>query len=214
MSLLSAYQDLITSEHKGKPKYMATVTALLNHSTDIFNCAVFMDDNFDLDLANGQQEDILGRLVGASRTLPYTPDRGLSPVLDDAAYRNLIRAKIAQNVWKGGIEDLAEIWRLLFGAGIIIQDNQDMTMDVLVIGINDAITQEMISQGLIVPKPQSVGINYAFSGEPVFGYDMETDFIKGYDHADWSYDHPLPSFSYDMESEEKGMLGYDEAYYT
>ena len=214
MSLLSAYQDLITSEHKGKPRYMATVTALLNHSTDIYALACFLDEYFDLDEANGKQEDILGEIVGASRVLPFQPDKGLSPVLDDAAYRNLIKAKIAKNLWKGGAEDLAEIWRTLFGNGILIQDNGDMTIDVVVIGINDQITQNMIQQGMIVPKPQSVGMKYSFASKAVFGYDMENDLIKGYDHADWAYSNPLPSFSYDKNDEEGGMLGYNEGYWT
>lgn len=214
MSLLSAYQDLITSEHRGKPRYMATVTALLRHSDDIFSMGVYMDDYFDLDEAEGDQLDVLGQIVGASRVLPFQPDKGLSPVLDDNAYRTLIKAKIAQNLWKGGAEDLAATWRVLFGNGIIIQDNGNMTIDVVVIGINDQISQNMIQQGLIVPKPQSVGINYHFAAKAVFGYDMENDLIKGYDHADWAYENPLPSFSYDMEDEDGGMLGYDEGYWT
>jgi hypothetical protein len=175
---------------------------------------VYMDDYFDLDEAEGDQLDVLGQIVGANRVLPFQPDKGLSPVLDDNAYRTLIKAKIAQNLWKGGAEDLAATWRVLFGNGIIIQDNGNMTIDVVVIGINDQISQNMIQQGLIVPKPQSVGMNYHFAPRAVFGYDMENDLIKGYDHADWAYENPLPSFSYDMEDEERGMLGYDEGYWT
>ena len=214
MSLLSSYQDLITSEHRGKPRYMATVTALLKYTDDIFNLGVYMDDYFDLDAAVGVQEDVLGQIVGANRVLPFQPDKGLSPVLDDEAYRTLIRAKIAQNLWKGGAEDLAETWRTIFGDGIIIQDNGDMTIDVVVIGLNDDISQQMIQQGLIVPKPQSVGIKYHFSAKTVFGYDMENDLIRGYDHADWAYETPLPSFSYDMNDAENGMVGYDDGFWT
>ena len=55
MSLLSAYQDLITSQHRGKPRYMATVTALLKYSTDIYSCAVYLDDNYE-----DFKDDIMG----------------------------------------------------------------------------------------------------------------------------------------------------------
>ena len=213
MSLLSSYQDLITSEHRGKPKFMATVTALLQYSDDIYSCAVYIDDNFDLDEAEGTQLDVLGQIAGVGRILSFQPRGGLSPVLADPAYRNLIKAKIAQNTWKGGTDDLSEIWQTLFGDGIIIMDNQDMTMSVIVIGIDDEITQEMIIEGLIVPKPQSVGANYFFSGKAVFGYDMENDFVKGYDHADWAYDYLLPVFSYDSNDSAEGMLGYDNGYW-
>lgn len=208
MPLIDSYRDLITSQHRGHPNYMATVTALLTHSEDIFSLGIYLDDLFDLDEATGKQEDVLGVIVGASRILPFQPDQGLSPVLDNAAYRNLLKAKIAKNMWKGGIEDLKVIWETLFGQGIIIQDNQDMTIDVVVIGIDDFITQEMIRHGMIVPKPQSVGINYYFSQGPVFGYDMENDWIRGYDHAYWMYENSLPAFSYDEDS------GYDNSYWT
>ena len=164
MSLLSSYQDLITSEHKDKPKYMATVTALLRHSTDIYETAVYMDDFFDLDESEGMQQDILGILVGADREVSYQPDHADSSILNDEMYRVLLKAKIAKNAWKGGIADLQEIWHTLFGQYLEIIDNQDMTMDVNVAGFsvgskNDEAIKEMIQHGLIIPKPQSVGLS-------------------------------------------------------
>ena len=170
MALIDAYLDLITSQHRVREKFMQTVTVLLAPSDDIFALAIELDDEFDIDYATGVQEDILGEFVGAQRTLPYQPDKGLSPVLDNAAYRNLLRAQIAKNLWKGGIYDIKELWNTLFGKGIIIQDNQDMSIDVLAIGIIDQITKEMVRQGLIVPKPQGVRVNYYFSDRAVFGY--------------------------------------------
>lgn len=213
MSLASAYLDLITSQHRGKPRYEATVAAVLKHTTDIYACAVYLDDYFDVDEAIGKQLDVLGEIVGAKRTLNFQPRGNLSPVLEDPAYRNLIKAKIAQNLWKGGIDDLYGTWLNLFGNGIVIEDKQDMTITVVVIGMDDEITQEMIMEGLIVPKPQSVRVNFMFSSKPVFGYDMETDTIRGYDHADWVVDFLLPMFSYDYNDSAEGMLGYDEGYW-
>ncbi len=165
MSLLSAYQDLITSQHKDKPRYMATVTALLKHSNDIYETAVYMDDFFDLDEAEGRQEDILGLLVGADREVSYQPDHADSSILNDEMYRILLKSKIAKNAWKGGIEDLQEIWYTLFGQRLEIIDNQNMTMDVNVAGFSvgseyDEAIKEMIQHGLIIPKPQSVRLSY------------------------------------------------------
>lgn len=160
MSLLSAYQDLITSQHRGKPRYMATVTALLKYSTDIYSCAVYLDDNFDLDLAEGAQENTLGVLVGQSRNMPFELITTGSSVLDDDTYRTLLKSKIAKNVWKGGIMDIAEIWQALFGERIKIQDNQDMTIEVLIDSTPTTSVQELILQGMVVPKPQSVNMLY------------------------------------------------------
>ena len=214
MSLMSSYQDLITSQHRGKPKYLATVTALLKYTDDIFKTAIYLDDEFDLEEAVGDQEEVIGAIVGADRVLPFQPDKELSPILDNEAYRILIKSKIASNLWQGGIQDLKDTWRQLFEKTIIIQDNQDMTIDVVAVGFNEQIIKEMIQKGMIVPKPQSVGINYYFSDDAVFGYDMETDSIKGYDEAAWKDPEPYVSYAYDKEDTETGLVGYDEGYYT
>lgn len=157
--LIDSYTGLITSQHQDKPRYMATVAALLKHSEDLFNVAIYVDDEFDVDLAEGVQLDRLGEIVGAKRMLPFKPWGDLPQRLPDTAYRALIKSKIAQNVWKGGIEDLEEIWLRLFGTKISIQDNQDMTIDVYIDGITDEMTRVLVYYGLLVPKPQSVRLN-------------------------------------------------------
>lgn len=160
MSLLSAYQDLITSEHRGKPRYMATVTALLKPLHDIFELGVYMDDYFDLDEATGAQEDILGQIVGQSRQMPFDLITTGNLVLDNETYRVMLKAKIAKNLWKGGIADLEETWQNLFGNRIRIKDNQDMTIEVQMDAAPTTAAQELILRGQVVPKPQSVGVNY------------------------------------------------------
>lgn len=212
--LMDNYLKLITSEHRDKPKYMGMIKALFTHSEDIFEAGVYFDDQFDLDLATGNQEDILGRTAGVSRILDFQPDKGLSPILDNYAYRNLLRSKIAKNFWKGGIEELHERWNTLFGKGILVQDNLDMTIDVVVIGEFDQITKDMIKRGYIIPKPQSVKVNYSFAEDAVFGYDLETDQIKGYNEGYWVNPLLKDSFGYDMEDSKEGILGYDEADWT
>lgn len=214
MALKDSYMNLVTSQHRDKPKFSAMLSALLQPSEDIFSVAVYLDDEFDLDIATGKQQDILGEIVGQSRTVDFQPDRGLSPVLDNYVYKNLLKAKIAKNMWKGRIEDLRDIWLNLFGKPIVIQDNQDMTIDVVVVGFNDQMTKNLIQKGYIVPKPQSVGVNYAFADEAVFGYDMETSAIKGYDHADWMNPMPADSFGYDMDDEKQRLFGYNKSYWT
>ena len=214
MPIMDSYVNLITSQHRGCEKFVRTVEALLTPSEDIFSLVAYLDDEYDLNYAIGVQEDTLGVLVGANRVLEYQPEKGVSPVLDNAAYRNLLRARIAKNLWKGGIYDIKELWNTLFGKGIIIQDNQDMTIDVLTIGIYDQITKEMVKQGLIIPKPQGVHVNYYFASRVVFGYDLETDTIKGYDHADWMNSVPEASFAYDVDNPRTGMDGYDDSYWT
>lgn len=157
MAILDHYLNLVTSEHRDKKKFMATVEALLRHSDDIFEAGIYVDDEFDLDEAVGVQEDTLGEIVGMERTLPYVPHTTGSQVMDNESYRIMLKSKIAKNIWKGGIEDLEEIWNILFGTRIPIQDNQDMTVTVT-IDSYDRLLREHIIHGLIIPKPQSVRI--------------------------------------------------------
>lgn len=208
MEFVDNYLKLITGEHRDKPKYISMVRALLSHGSDIFSVGVELDDDFDLDYADGVQEDVLGDIVGTSRELGWQPEFNLNPILDNANFRTLLMAKISKNMWKGGIRDLATTWKLLFGNLILIEDNQDMTIDVVIIsnGI-DKLTQMMIRNGDIIPKPQSVLVNAYFANGNVFGYDIENDVISGYDKGIWIEQGDEMSFAYDTDTPR--LSGYD-----
>lgn len=208
MEFVNNYLKLITGEHRDKPKYISMVRALLSHSSDIFSVGVELDDDFDLDYADGVQEDVLGDIVGTSRELGWQPEFNLNPILDNANFRTLLMVKILKNMWKGGIRDLATTWKLLFGNPILIEDNQDMTIDVVIISNGlDKITQLMIRNGDIIPKPQSVLVNAYFANNNVFGYDIENDVIAGYDKGSWIEQGDKMSFAYDTDTPR--LSGYD-----
>lgn len=208
MEFVDNYLKLITGEHRDKPKYISMVRALLSHGSDIFSVGVELDDDFDLDYADGVQEDVLGDIVGTSRELGWQPEFNLNPILDNANFRTLLMAKISKNMWKGSIHDLATTWKMLFGKPILIEDNQDMTIDVVIIsnGI-DKLTQLMIRNGYIIPKPQSVLVNAYFADNNVFGYDIENDVIAGYDKGNWIEQGDEMSFAYDTDTPR--LSGYD-----
>ena len=166
MSALSeAYLNLITSQHRDNPRYMSIVAAFLGHTDDIFSAGIYLDDEFDLEIARGKQEDTLGMFVGEDRTLDFIPQSGESPVLDNESYRVLLKSRIIKNLWKGGIEDLQDSWEELFNDRIKIRDNQDMTIDILVKDPFDNRLNEAIARGKVFPKPQSVLVTYVFERE-------------------------------------------------
>lgn len=208
MEFIDNYLKLITGKHRDKPKYMSMVRALLSHSNAIFSLGVELDDDFDLDYADGVQEDVLGEIIGASRMLGYQPEFNLNPILDNVNFRSLLMAKISKNMWKGGIQDLATTWKVLFGTPILIKDNQDMTIDVVIISNGlDKMTQLMIRNGDIIPKPQSVLVNAYFINDHVFGYDIENDVIAGYDKGNWIEQGDEMSFAYDTDTSR--LSGYE-----
>lgn len=181
-SRIPYYLSLLTSEYQLAPKIKAFLTAILTPIDDLDACYDTMNAAFDLDSAAGAQLDVLGQIVGVGRVLPFQPSGGANPTLDDGDYRLLIRAKIAQNEWDGTIESLYPIWQSLFPGGTIaILDNQNMTATIILAGSFTSITQDMITNGLIVPRPEGVLYTYTFAGLPIFGFDRNDAFIAGFD---------------------------------
>lgn len=184
---IGRYLNLVTSEHQGKPKF----TAMLSASLTLVDGATALTDNFvsyfDVVSAIGRQLDILGEIVGVKRVVTFQPTDGSSPVLNDDLYRLIIQAKILKNQWDGTTNQMYDVWNVLFPqAMLIIQDNQDMTMTALIIGLSSPMQKDLISNGYVIPKPQGVRINYAYSTNPFFAYDLETNEFKGYDEGYWA----------------------------
>jgi Protein of unknown function (DUF2612) len=112
--------------------------------------------------------------------IPAVP--GISPVLDDDTYRIYIKAQAAKNTWDGTIDSLQGIWKTLFPSGqIIIDDNQNMTATIIVTGMFTSLEQDLITNGLIVPRPQGVLYNFVFTKLPIFGLDLDNKLIAGLD---------------------------------
>ncbi|WP_175878910.1 DUF2612 domain-containing protein [Burkholderia sp. BCC0097] len=187
MADLTEYTGLITSEHRDKPRFMATVSALVQPLVDQMNLIESMPGKFDLDVAVGDQLDTVGLWVGVSRKIrtpltgvyfsfdiaglgfdqgtwkgPFDPDTGLT-VLDDDTYRLVIRAKIGANHWDGTLEQSAAILNSIFDADthVFIEDHQDMSMTIGIAGtVPPATFLALLSGGYIPLKPEGVRVNY------------------------------------------------------
>ncbi len=135
----------------------------------------------------GAQLDIIGQIVGQSRIMTFQPSNGISPILGDEIYRMLLKAKIAQNQWDGRLSSILPIWANLFpGGSIKIQDNQNMTTSVFLSGTFSSIILDLIINGLIVPRPEGVLCTYSFGTLPYFGWDLENQYVAGYDVGSWA----------------------------
>lgn len=181
---LGYYLNLVTSQYRNSPKFMAFLTLLLKKFDDVSQCLVAMDQAFDVDNAVGEQLNMVGAIVGASRTVGFQPSGGVSPVLDDTTYRILIKAVAGANQWNGTIDGLQSIWENLFPSGTItIADNQNMTATIFLTGTFTSIVQDLIVNGYIVPRPQTVMYNYVFSTLPAFGFDLDNSLVAGFDQG-------------------------------
>lgn len=187
----SSYLALITSEHIGKPKFIAGLASVLQPIADLQVTYGAISSAFDLDTAVGTQLDAIGLWVGVSRNLVvplsnvwfswdttglgwdqaswYDPNQPTSETvtLPDDAFRTLIRAKIVNNSWNGSIPVAYSVWNTLFastGWTIDIHDNQDMTMSFVLRGpAPDAITLALLTGGLFELRPAGVSASYSYS---------------------------------------------------
>jgi hypothetical protein len=187
--LLAYYVNLFTSQYKLSPNLIAWQTALMTPIDDLTTCIQQFNAAYDIDVAVGKQLDAIGELVGASRTVPFQPSGGVSPVLDDATYRILLYATIAKDHWDGTILSLYQIWRHLFPGGVLgVQDNQNMTANITIAGSFTSIEQDLIANGFIIPRPEGVLYNppTAPVTGPFFGFDLETLVISGFDVGKWT----------------------------
>lgn len=188
--LTADYIKLLTSQYQGATKFKSWLQYHLDVLHDSMATAHSINDRFDIDFASGVQLDVIGTIVGQKRVLPFEPTDGSDPVLDDATYRQLLKAKIAMNHWDGQLYSIEQQWQLIFpDTQIIIVDNQDMTLNVSVLGTLSSLLKDLIEHDMIIPRPQGVKMNFEWSPETTayFAYDMENDEYNGYDIGRW---HP------------------------
>ena len=164
---IQRYLDRTESQHIIRPKYIAAVTALLEKLDAAHGIAKDIPGYYDVATTVGAQLDTIGEIVGVVRkTIPlYVPN--VTEVPDDDLYRIIILSKIIQNNWDGTNEDFYEIWEAtattLFD--VMYKDNQDMSIDVTILGEVDDHIADLIAYGYIIPKPMGVLMNTAIKVE-------------------------------------------------
>lgn len=205
------YLNIVTSEYRDKPKARAFLKAKLDFLQDLVKCLADMPEAFDLDKAVGKQLDILGEIVGASRIISISSTEAFK--LTDEDYKIYIKAKILKNYWNGELDSLQDGWELLFGNKIGIVDNQDMSIDIYLVGNFSENMIRLIKAHKIVPKPVGVKINfYKFAKGRIFSYGFDNAIYTGYGGY-WFSDENEPSFglvNVYNEYEEENLAGFDE----
>lgn len=188
MTTVAQYSDLITQQHRDKPRFMATLEAIATPLVHIQSVIMSFITAFDVDDAIGRQLDIIGQWVGVSRVIstpisgvyftwdgseddgwdngvwksPNDPDSGFSTLPDDL-YRRVISAKIRANASCGCISDVYRILaELIPAAGVVkVLDNQDMSMT-LQMDVSEitAVERAILETGLLQIQPACVNVVY------------------------------------------------------
>jgi hypothetical protein len=190
------YTNLITSEHR-KPKFISLVDLLVQPMVNLGNLYLGLIDGLDIDLAVGDQLDILGEWLGWDRNAPsydgsvpltsqWVKEAHRDP-MNDTNYRALLKSAIQLNHWDGTIQGMYDVWNSLGVGPIIVQDNQDMSLGVIFLGSLNGLIPYFLYN--LVPRPAGVGIKYyttgAPAGQPTFGFGLENSTISGYGVGYW-----------------------------
>lgn len=194
---ITTYQDLVTSEHSTKPKFMGLVSATVSGFVDLQNFIQSFPDNFDVDAAYWAQLDGIGQRIGMSRNLQalapgfHIPAPANVVPLLDAYYSILIHSKIKTNTWLGTIADAVRFAPNLLGAGsnVFIVDLQNMTMQIAVAGvIPNTSMQAALVGGYLELRPAGVLCEYYIPSVPgpLFGFDSNNTNIAGFDTGVWA----------------------------
>jgi hypothetical protein len=149
------YTKLITTEHADKAKFMAMVSASFQPFADLTDLYSTVPNLYDVDLATGEQLDVIGQWVGRNRNLsipitgvyftfdtvglgfdqgvwlgPYDSATGVIS-LSDQYFRLLIKSAIVNNQWNGSLADAykfaGEVFNA-FGYLFLINDYCNLTM--------------------------------------------------------------------------------------
>lgn len=213
---MTKYLQYIPLANRQKPKFSSTIKLITTPPEKLQQ--TFKIQDFDIDMANGKQLDIIGEWVGISRfiTIPlliyfsfddvnlgfdkgfwqgeYDSNKELKE-LDDESYRILLKAKIAINHWDGTNETLPEIYRRVFDntdTNVFHVDNFDMSMSIYYVGkILNPILKSIIKNDYLNIKPAGVRIKHltiSLDNTSLFGFDIENKYITGFDSGSWQID--------------------------
>lgn len=135
--------------------------------------------------------DVFGQKIEAGTLTSYFPSTSSAATVTDYTLGGTGIAQLgvapvagAALTWTGD----GEIYPS--GTYVFIQDNQDMSMTIGVAGkIPSAVFLALLSKGYIPLKPEGVRINFVIvtsvDGGPMFGFDVENQFVAGFDVGAW-----------------------------
>jgi hypothetical protein len=180
--MIDDYLSLITSEHATKPKFIAWLTAALSIVIDIQTFLTDFYTNYDIDTAIGAQLDVVGVILNRPRLLPFQPSGGVSALMDDTTYRLVLKSTIAEAQFNGTAPGLYGLFQTALGnTGLYfyVQDNQNMSLNVIVYGVTTSIISDLISHGVIVPRPEGVNLSTSITSNKIFSRGLESTAFAG-----------------------------------
>lgn len=176
--LLNYYTNLLIIQYRNKPKAKAHIELL----ADIMTCDLLplsVRDSFDIENAEGEQLDVLGKYFNAPRT-GYTLT-GLVTLVDED-YRQLLKILLVTNYSDATLYEMQKVLFENFGTAITLYDYKDMRMGYfLSIDIISSTLAQFVVVNNLLPYPMAVSISATI-------YVEDISLIYGF----VDYDYPIP----------------------
>lgn len=152
MDHVAQAEKRIYAQYRDKPKAVAwlTITAEIANQFE----AAFEDicQSYDIDTANSEQLNIIGRLVDISRFYGAS-----SEALTDEIYRLILKSKIWKNNSDATIDSIIQGVAFIIGVdNIRLIDNEDMTFSIEFFSSLTDLQRTAITEFDIIPRPQGV----------------------------------------------------------
>jgi len=212
---LTDYLNLLTSQYRDKTKINQAVDLLVDPLVRLQELLASLPDEFDVDQAVGVQLDAVGEWVGISRDIdvPITDfyfewdgtaaegwDAGTwaddtvtgttTVSLTDDSYRLAIKLRIASNKSDGSLQGIYDIIEETFDGDLIvlIKDNQDMSVEIKVIGELSTQDQAVIENEMEFLIPMGVLINsyeFVYGPAKLFSFNVQNQYQDGWNLASY-----------------------------
>ncbi|MFM0141722.1 DUF2612 domain-containing protein [Paraburkholderia sp. RL18-085-BIA-A] len=177
------WSQTILSQYANSPIILQWIAYYSQYIDPTQNIDAFYDQLWNIETAVGYGLDVWGRIVGVARTIPGATQKyfgfqeagttsadpfNQSPfysgealtgnsTLSDNAFRTLIMAKAAANIWDGSIPGLNLILRTLFpGLVCYVTDGMDKTMTYRFHFTLTALQIAILQNTNVLPRPAGV----------------------------------------------------------
>lgn len=182
------YTKLVIPQHRIQPKFMAWLNSALDPLLSAQRLMTSLRDQFDLDRAGGAQLDRVGTVLGVSRKLPFQPSGNVSPIMEDANYRLILRAAVAKQHFDGTVPGLYDVLQTVLGSTglyFVAVDNQDMSVTMIVFGKVSSLVKDELQQGMVIPRPEGVSMTINVTANKVFAWGIENEVFGGWGESTW-----------------------------
>ena len=113
-------QPYILTQYSGSPTIVQLLSDFRDNIDPQADINLFIEKVMNIDTAEGIGLDILGRIIGMSRTVQYG---GETITLTDALYRRLLMYKAFANISDSTMATMNKMLNLLFGENIMFAKN-------------------------------------------------------------------------------------------